>query len=104
MKPTSACSFGGKLMIWVEIILLLIKYGPAIITLVQEIIELIRKRVEQRRLAGRLGPALAAEIEEQYRAELAAAVDHWKHNRDRGRLRALRDRLRGECGFAQVAS
>jgi hypothetical protein len=68
----------------IAIIMFLVKYGPTIWSLVSEIGELIKKLrdKDERKL---------------FEAELKTAAAHYKTNKDRRRLEALRDRLRKRC-------
>jgi hypothetical protein len=67
-------------MSFFSIILFLIKYGPAIISLVTELWELIEK--------------LRGNDKDDAKAELEAAVLAYRQNKDRGPLLTLRNRLR----------
>ncbi len=68
---------------WLSILLMIIQYGPQLFTLVSEIIEMIKKRRHP-------------EEQKSLKADLADAVSHYRLTGDRGRLRALRDRLKSE--------
>jgi hypothetical protein len=65
------------------IIMMIIKYGPAVWTLVQEIVELIRK--------------LRGQEAEAFTVELERAAKHYKETKDRRPLRELRSRLQKRC-------
>jgi len=69
---------------FVEILLLVIKYGPALFTMVQEIIEMIKNLNDDNEVKAA-------------RAELEDAVKDYKRTKDRKRLRALRAKLRKKC-------
>ena len=72
---------------WVQIILLIIKYGPAVYNIVVEIIEMIKKL----RNDGKKDTAAFAE------QALKNAVKEYKKTGDRRRLLAIRERLRKDC-------
>lgn len=72
---------------WLSIIGLIIQYGPGIIHLVTEIIELIKKMRE----SGKKSQATFAE------ASLTNALTHYKKTKDRRLLNALRERLHTDC-------
>lgn len=65
---------------WLSILLLVIQYGPAIVHLVVEIVDMIKR--------------LRHPTEQShFKAELEDAVKRYKETGDRTWLRALRDRL-----------
>ena len=72
---------------WLNIVMLLIKFGPAIISMVNEIYELIRKLQS----SGAKDEAAFAQ------AALSNAVSEYKKTGDRRLIRALRTRLRERC-------
>ena len=67
----------------IQLIATLIKYGPALISLVSEVIDLIRK--------------LRGQEAEAFKVELKQAAHSYKANGDMRPLEALRDRLRKRC-------
>lgn len=71
---------------FLSIILMIIRYGPAIFQLITEIIDLLK------RMRGGDVKNVAA-----YEGELKRAIEFYKKTGDRGPLRELRDRLRGVC-------
>jgi hypothetical protein len=68
----------------ISIILLILQYGPAIFSLVAEIIKLIKNLRDKKEQA-------------VFTSELADAVRHFKANADARRLEKLRDKLRTRC-------
>jgi len=75
---------------WIGWILLALRYGPAIVGIVTEIIELIRR---MRDVHGNTDEARFAE------QRLRAAMEDYRKRRDRRRLRQLRDDLQRYCGY-----
>ena len=71
-------------MSFITIILFLLKYGPALFSLVSELIDLIRKIKDPKEAAA-------------FRADLQRAAQHYRVNKDRRPLEALRERLRNKC-------
>jgi hypothetical protein len=74
---------------WLQIILIIIKYGPAIYELLSELWDLIQHIRKERGEKAVNGA----------KTELHEALKRYRANRDRGPLRRLRDRLRNEAGF-----
>lgn len=70
-------------MAWLSIILWVIKYGPAIFSIVSEIMDLIKK------MRG------AEKVEAE--GEFKSAMAEYKKTRDRRPLRRLRERLQKRC-------
>ena len=66
-----------------QIILLVIQYGPSLFSLVSEIVDLIRK--------------LRGQEKEGFEVDLKRAVDHYRRTKDRRPLRELRERLQKRC-------
>lgn len=68
---------------FLQIILLVIQYGPSLFSLVSEIVELIKK--------------LRGQEKEAFKVELDRAVTEYRVTRDRRPLRELRARLQQRC-------
>lgn len=67
----------------VQVLWYLFKYGPDIVAIVKEIIDLIKKLPKEER-----------EVEA---LTLQSEVENFRKTKDRNRLRRLRDRLHGRC-------
>lgn len=68
----------------IKIVAFLIKYGPALFSIVQEVIDLLKKLKDPQEAEG-------------FRVDLERAVAHYRANGDRRPLEALRERLRARC-------
>jgi hypothetical protein len=83
---------------WLTWLKLLLEYGPSIVALVTEIVELIQTLMEHQREDG--SPAMAMEgLEARLLADFENRGAIYKRTRDRGPLREMRDTLRARCGF-----
>jgi len=74
---------------FLQIIIMILKYGPAVFELISELWDLIK------RIRGDKGKVSEAEA----KRDLRDALQKYRRTGDRGPLRRLRDRLRKDCQF-----
>lgn len=75
---------------WINLILILIKYGPVVYRLIKEIINLIKQLRDSRNKSDRL---YAVQGDDR----LAAEYNRYKRTRDKSKLEKLRNDLRNQC-------
>jgi len=71
---------------FLQILIMIIQYGPAVAGLVREIMKLINE------LKGKNSDAATVAHE-----DLLSQIEHYKRTKDKAKLKELRDRLREQC-------